>query len=195
MDNEKRDLKRMNKFKRENELEQKRMNELSRFKETKHEDIIKMMPLEEKLEQIRYNRKKLSFTQKINKYYDVMQKIQTEEDIEKVVECLLEEKTPRKIAIKLVDKFENNQNKLVDIALGEMLYKSTEKMIRDKEYEKRRIQEEFNKAMGIRFGSEKGLDYSDGDPKELGERAFLYGVYNQDRYNYENKNTKGKQDK
>jgi len=190
MENEKRYLKRMNEFKKEmNKIKQERMNELG-FKETKHEDIIKMTPLEEKLEQIRYNRKKLSFTQKINKYYDVMQKIQTEEDIEKVVECLLEEKTPRKIAIKLVDKFENNQNKLVDIALGEMLYKSTEKTIRDREYKKGRMQEEFNKAMGIRFGFEKGLDYSDGDPKELRERAFLYGVYKQDRYSDENKNTK-----
>jgi hypothetical protein len=190
MENEKRYLKRTNEFKKEiNKIKQERINELG-FKETKHEDIIKMTPLEEKLEQIRYNRKKLSFTQKINKYYDVMQKIQTEEDIEKVVECLLEEKTPRKIAIKLVDKFENNQNKLVDIALGEMLYKSTEKMIRDKEYNKRRMEEELNKAMGIRTVSEKGLDYSDGDPKSLLERAFLHGVYNQSKYNYENKKTK-----
>jgi len=191
MENEKRDLKRMNEFtKSMKELRQKRMNEFNRFKETKHEDIIKMTPLEEKLEQIRYNRKRLSFAQKINIYYEIMKRMQTEEDVEKIVECVLEEKTPRRIAIKLVDKFENNQNKLVDIALGEMLYKSTEKTIRDREYKKRRMQEEFNKAMGMRFGSKKGLDYSDGDPKELREKAFLYGVYRKDKYSDENKNTK-----
>jgi hypothetical protein len=191
MNNGKNDFKRIDKFKKNmDEKKQKSISELNTFRDMKYEDIMRLTQLEEKLEQIRHDRNKLSFRQKINRYYDVMQKIQTEEDIEKVVECLLEEKTPRKIAIKLVDKFENNQNKLVDIALGEMLYKSTEKMVRDREYKKRRMEEELNKAMGIRIVSEKGLDYSDGDPKNLLERAFLNGVYNQSKYNYENRKTK-----
>jgi len=184
MDHEKRELERLDNFKRDmEEIKMKRIEKFNRLDRIKHEDIIKMNRLEQKLKQIRTERNKLTLDQKIERYYEIMKTIRREEDIEEVIDCMLEEKNPRRITLKLLDLFKKNRNKLIDLTLGIMLYKSVEKAIINREHRKKRMKEEFMNAIGIEKKPEKIFDYSDGDPKELRERAFLYGIYKQNRYN------------